>query len=207
MSSCWRPASAGASPDGCPQAAYRSSPRVGQPGSERTAPGPGTERRQVVEALAAADGGAVVPAAVRVEAGWDRRAALAAPANRLVPDDDHLDRPGADRAAELRASVPGASVVDACVAVAAERAAADGGPVEILTSDGGDMGALATRAPGTFRRPPALAVRGEHPPRFGRRRTLAPGLARDAAAVLQCWLPLMQGTPSSPTSRDPAGFG
>ncbi len=112
--------------------------------------GPGAGRRRVIEALAAADGGAVVPAAVRVEAGWDRRASLAASANRLVPDDDHLDRPGADRAAELRASVPGASVVDACVAVAAERAAGAGGPVEILTSDPGDMVALASRLQGHF---------------------------------------------------------
>ena len=33
--------------------------------------GPEAERRQVIEALAAADGGSVVPSAVRVEAGWD----------------------------------------------------------------------------------------------------------------------------------------
>ena len=112
--------------------------------------GPQAKRCQVIEALAAADGGSVVPSAVRVEAGWDRRAGPAASANRLVVDDDALDRHGADRAAELRASVAAASVVDACVAVAAERAAARGDPVEILTSDPGDMTALATHLEGRF---------------------------------------------------------
>jgi hypothetical protein len=112
--------------------------------------GPDAERRQVIEALAAADGGAVVPTAVRAESGWDRRAGLAAPANQLVPDDDPLDRTGADRASELRAPVPAASVVDACVAVAAERAAALGGLVEILTSGPGDMAALAAQLKGRF---------------------------------------------------------
>ncbi len=112
--------------------------------------GPDAKRRRVIEALAAADGGAVVPTGVRAECGWDRRAGLAARANQLVPDDDPLDRPGADRASELRASVPAASLVDACVAVAAERAAARGGPVEILTSDRGDMVALVAQLAGRF---------------------------------------------------------
>jgi hypothetical protein len=112
--------------------------------------GPSPKRRQVIEALAAADGGAVAPNAVRVEARWDRRAPLAAPANKLVPDDDALDRPGTDRAAELRDSVPAASVVDACVAVAAERAAAEGGPVEVLNSDPRDMAALVAQLEGRF---------------------------------------------------------
>lgn len=112
--------------------------------------GPEAERRQVIEALAAADGGSVVPSAVRVEAGWDRRAGVAASANRLVPDDATLDRHGADRAAELRASVPAASVADACVALAAEHAAVRGGPVEILTSDPDDMAALAAQLEGRF---------------------------------------------------------
>jgi hypothetical protein len=53
---------------------------------------PQAERRQVIEALAAADGGSVVPAAVRVEAGWDRRAGPAASANRLVADDAALEQ-------------------------------------------------------------------------------------------------------------------
>ena len=112
--------------------------------------GPAIKRRQVVEALAAADGGAVVPTGVRVEDGWDRRAAPAAPANRLVPDDDPLDRPGADRASELRASVPAASVADACVGVTAERAATQAALVEILTSDPGDMAALTAQLDGHF---------------------------------------------------------
>lgn len=112
--------------------------------------GPRAERRQVIEALAAADGGSVVPAAVRVEAGWDRHAPAAASANRLVPHDAALDRSAADRAVQLRSSVAAASVVDACVAVAAELAAARGGPVEILTSDPSDMAALAVQLAGRF---------------------------------------------------------
>jgi hypothetical protein len=87
---------------------------------------------------------------VRVEALWDRRAPLAAPANKLVPDDDTLDRPGTDRAAELRVSVPAASSVDACVAAAAERAAVPGGPVEVLTSDPRNIAALAAQLEGRF---------------------------------------------------------
>lgn len=112
--------------------------------------GPQAERRQVIEALAAADGGSVVPAAVRVEAGWDRCASAAASANRLVPQDTALDRHGADRAVQLRSSVAAASVVDACVAVAAERAAVRGGLVEVLTSDPSDMAALTAHLEGRF---------------------------------------------------------
>jgi hypothetical protein len=112
--------------------------------------GPATKRRQVVKALAAADGGAVVPTAARAEAIWDRRATHVALANQLVPDDDSLDQVGANRAAELRRMVPTASVVDTCVAVAAERAATKGGPVEILSSDRSDMAALAVVINGRF---------------------------------------------------------
>lgn len=112
--------------------------------------GPDAQRREVIEALAAADGGAVVPTAVRVEAAWDRRDRRAARGNQLVPDDDPLDPASANRAAELRLVLPAASVVDACVGVAAERAASRGGLVEILTSDRSDIGALATLLEGHF---------------------------------------------------------
>ena len=99
-------------------------------------------RASVVEAVAAADTGVVVPTAVRVEAGWDRRAPSAARANQLVPDDDVVDRRAADRAVGLRSAVPRASVVDASVAVAAERVVgAD--VVEVLTSDLDDLRDLA----------------------------------------------------------------
>lgn len=96
-------------------------------------------RTVVVEALAAADGRRIAPSAVRGEAGWRRADPRAADANRLVPDDDPLDRGGADRVVELRRAVPSASVVDAAVAVAAERVADDSSVVEILTSDVPDL--------------------------------------------------------------------
>jgi hypothetical protein len=60
-----------------------------------------------------------------------------------VPYDDVLDRAGADRAVQLRAAVPRASLVDAAVAIAAERLGRDGNVVEVLTSDSNDMRALA----------------------------------------------------------------
>lgn len=102
-------------------------------------------RAAVVEAIVAANGRAVVPTAVRVEAGWRRRDPSAANANRLVSNDAPLDRVDADRAVELRRLVSTASVVDAAVAVAAERVAADvaGAIVEVLTSDVVDISALA----------------------------------------------------------------
>ncbi|PZS23568.1 MAG: hypothetical protein DLM60_02175 [Pseudonocardiales bacterium] len=93
----------------------------------------------------AANGRVVVPTAVRVEAGWRRREAAEAEANRLVSSDVPLDSAGADRAVQLRRLVPTASVVDATVAVAAERVAADYSCtlVEVLTSDATDISALA----------------------------------------------------------------
>jgi len=57
--------------------------------------------------------------------------------------DDVLDRTAANRVAQLRVVVTGASVVDAAVAVAAERAGSDGGVVEVLTSDVADLRDLA----------------------------------------------------------------
>ena len=96
-------------------------------------------RATVIVAITAANGQRVVPTAVRGESGWDRTDPGAADANRLIRADDVLDRVGADRVAQLRAVVPDASVVDAAVAVAAERAGESGGVVEILTSDVADL--------------------------------------------------------------------
>ena len=104
-------------------------------------------RKAVVTALAAANGSRWVPTAVRVEAGWRRSAPSAADANRLMPatTDASLDATAADRAVTLRSTVPRASVVDATVAVAAERAGDSGDVVEILTSDEADLKALAAQ--------------------------------------------------------------
>ncbi|MGH3871845.1 MAG: hypothetical protein ACRDSR_10095 [Pseudonocardiaceae bacterium] len=103
-------------------------------------------RASVVAAIVAANGTVVVSTAVRVEAGWRRRDPTTATANRLVSNDVALDRADADRAVQLRRLVPTASVVDATVAVAAERVAADVpcAVVEVLTSDVADISALAT---------------------------------------------------------------
>lgn len=102
-------------------------------------------RASIVAAILAANGRVAVPTAVRVEAGWRRRDPAAAEANRLVSHDVPLDRVDADRAVQLRRLAPTASVVDASVAVAAERVAADTpcAAVEVLTSDLADMSALA----------------------------------------------------------------
>ncbi len=97
------------------------------------------KRAAVITAVAAANGQCVVPTAVRAEAGWDRTDPGAANANRLIRADDVLDRTAANRAAQLRAVAPGASVVDAAVAVAAERIGGSGGVVEVLTSDVADL--------------------------------------------------------------------
>lgn len=100
------------------------------------------KRATVVAAVLAANGRRVVPTAVRSEADWSRGDPETANANRLVPEDDPLDRAGADRDVELQRLVPTASPVDAAVAVAAERLP-DGDVVEILTSDPADLTALA----------------------------------------------------------------
>jgi hypothetical protein len=101
------------------------------------------KRAGVVTAVAAANGQRVVPTAVRGESGWDRTDPGAANANRLVRTDDVLDRTAADRVARLRAAVRNASVVDATVAVAAERVGSRGGVVEVLISDVPDLRALS----------------------------------------------------------------
>jgi hypothetical protein len=84
----------------------------------------------------------VAPVAVRIEAGWDRRNPSASNLNRICGARDHpLGTAAANRATELAALVPGASVVDATVAQAAE--AAEHQPVTIITSDDGDFRRLA----------------------------------------------------------------
>ena len=78
----------------------------------------------------------IVPTAVRVEAGWDRTDPAGTNANRLARSRDHaLNTAAADRATQLRARA-NVSVVDACVAQAAETAPR---PVVIVTSDAQDM--------------------------------------------------------------------
>ncbi|MGH3939553.1 MAG: hypothetical protein ACRDTG_13165 [Pseudonocardiaceae bacterium] len=81
----------------------------------------------------------VVPTAVRVDAGWDRRAPAAAVINRLPADDASLDRPAADRAAAARRALD-VSVADAHLAAVIASAA---GPVAVLTRDVTDVRRIA----------------------------------------------------------------
>ncbi len=90
----------------------------------------------------------VVPAAVRVEAGWDRRAPAAALVNRLCVRDVPLALASADVAADLVARLH-VSVADAHVG-ATVRAVADRGPVTVITSDPDDMAAVADPVPVTI---------------------------------------------------------
>ena len=103
------------------------------------------KRAQVLEAIMAANGRTVVPTVVRCEALWDRTQQASAAANLHVTDDDPLDTSAANRNVQLRKVVPAASLVDASVVVSAERLP-DGDVVEILTSDPGDITALAGHA-------------------------------------------------------------
>jgi hypothetical protein len=111
-----------------------------------------SERASVIAAIMAANGGAVVPLAVRIEAGWRRRDPSAAEANRFAPVDATLERAAADRAVEFRRFHAGASVVDVAVAVTAERRGAiqSHAVVEVLTSDVDDLAALAAHAEPRF---------------------------------------------------------
>mgnify|MGYP001557533594 CR=1 FL=1 len=107
---------------------------------------PGDRRRAaVLAAIAAADGGVAVPTSVRVEVGWDRRDPRWAGANRLVRDDDALDRAAGDVAAALQARLE-RGIADAHVVATALRSDAD--VVEVLTSDPDDVGALLARVGG-----------------------------------------------------------
>ena len=87
----------------------------------------------------------VVPTAVRVEAGWDRRAPAAALINHLRVSDMPLESASANVAADLVARLH-VSVADAHIG-AAVRAVADRGPVAIVTSDPDDMVAVADPVP------------------------------------------------------------
>lgn len=77
----------------------------------------------------------LVPTAVRVETGWDRRDPGSAAINHVRADDIPLDRATADRAAALRRALT-ISVADAHLGVAVEQATR---PVAVLTSNVGDV--------------------------------------------------------------------
>lgn len=81
-----------------------------------------------------------VPAAVRVEAGWDRTAAAWAFVNRLGIVDVPLDISHADAAAGI-AKRTGVSVADAHLGAAIQAAGTD--YVTVITSDPGDMRKVA----------------------------------------------------------------
>lgn len=107
------------------------------------------KRAQVLEAVMAANGRTVVPTAVRCEALWDRIQQASAAANLHVRNDDPLDTAAANRTVQLQEAVPAASLVDAAVVVSAERLPG-GGVVEALTSDPGDLAALAGHTDATI---------------------------------------------------------
>lgn len=90
----------------------------------------------------------LVPTAVRVEAGWDRRAPAAALINHLRIRDAPLEPASADVAADLLARLH-VSVADAHIG-ATVHTAADRGPVTIVTSDPGDMAAVVDPVPATI---------------------------------------------------------
>jgi predicted nucleic acid-binding protein len=82
----------------------------------------------------------VVPAAVRVEAGWDRTSAAWVFPNRLRIADVPLDAANANTAAAIR-SRTGVSVADAHLGAVIQSAPA--GQITVLTSDPGDMRRVA----------------------------------------------------------------
>ena len=81
-----------------------------------------------------------VPAAVRVEAGWDRTAAAWASVNWFRIADIPLDSAHADAAAGI-VERTGVSVADAHLGAAIQAMAAD--QVTVITSDPGDMRKVA----------------------------------------------------------------
>lgn len=90
----------------------------------------------------------VVPTAVRVEAGWDRRARASALINQLRIQDAALDTASANAAAELAVRLH-VSVTDAHIGAIA-RAVADHGRVVIITSDPDDVSAVTDSASATI---------------------------------------------------------
>lgn len=81
----------------------------------------------------------VVPTAVRVEAGWNRRSPGAAPANKLRVEDMPLGTDMADRAADVRTDLR-ISVADAHLAAVLRTGRA---PFAVLTSDVDDVWRIA----------------------------------------------------------------
>jgi hypothetical protein len=77
----------------------------------------------------------VVPTAVRVEAGWDRRAGKSGAVNRLRAADSSLDQQAADRAADVVTAL-GVSVADAHLGSVL---ATTPGPHAVLTSEEADV--------------------------------------------------------------------
>ena len=90
---------------------------------------------------------AVVPTAVRVEAGWDRTSPAWALLNRLRITDSSLDSPAASTAAAIR-SQAGVSVADAHIG--AVIAAAVATRITVVTSDPADMRRMAGDKPVTI---------------------------------------------------------
>jgi hypothetical protein len=90
----------------------------------------------------------VVPTAVRVEAGWDRRARAAALINHLRITDVALDTVSANVAAGLVSRLE-VSVADAHIG-ATVGAVAGQGPVTIITSDPDDMTTVTDPVPVTI---------------------------------------------------------
>jgi predicted nucleic acid-binding protein len=82
----------------------------------------------------------VVPTAVRVEAGWDRRSPRWAFPNRLRIADIPLDTTEASEAAAIR-SGNGVSVADAHLGAVIQSASAD--QLTVITSDTADMHLVA----------------------------------------------------------------
>lgn len=90
----------------------------------------------------------VVPTAVRIEAGWDRRAPAAALINHLRIRDVPLEPESANVAADLVARLH-VSVAAAHIG-ATVHAFADRGPVTIVTSDPDDMALVVDPDPATI---------------------------------------------------------
>ena len=86
----------------------------------------------------------IVPTAVRVEAGWDRRARRSAAINRLRVEDSPLDRSAADTAAEVVSEL-GVSVADAHLGAVLSTTP---GPHAVMTSDRGDARRIAAHIGG-----------------------------------------------------------
>jgi hypothetical protein len=85
----------------------------------------------------------LVPVAVRVEAGWDRRSPGAADANRLPVLDMPLTVEAANVAARLVDGISGLSVADASVGAVLAQLADKETPVVVLSSDRSDMERIA----------------------------------------------------------------